>query len=169
MPTLPRPQLGLHLVYVKLYPQTIAGGGGMTDGTLIQLLAAPPSALNQTMGLSYNYQVQREEINAMNTQQLNEVPIAAGWSMELDFFKVNNGNTPDPLLAVYANPTFSGYFRATWQEGNVTGSIATYTFYGSIGDSGNTGRGRGVAQGHLALGPCDPGFPTTPQFSVAYT
>lgn len=160
--TIPMPLLGRHLTSVVITGQTVSSAGVLSDGTSIIVAAAPPNAQNVFRTGQFSSEPEAVEVNAANTSQRNEIVVSDGMSLTLEIFKVNNGNDPDPLMALHLA---YDVFKVVWVEGTVIGSVQTCTFYGRRGNltTGIQGRGEQIAEAQF--GPVDPGAPTVAQFS----
>lgn len=154
MATVPNPLLGRHLTYFQITPQSVADNGTLSDGSSVNLLA-------QLDGSALQGQPEHEEINAMNTTRRNMVVISEGDTLSINIFKVNNGNNPNPLFAIWNS---YDYFKVIWHEGTATGSIQTCTYYGVRGDLDTSIQGRGKQIASLSLLPADIG---SAQFTIS--
>lgn len=152
MPTVPKPQLGQHLVSVTITGQTIGNDGALANGT------NPAAVTVQTVLRELNLTVatERVEINGMNSIRQNEVILSSGVSLSIGIFLVNNTTDPNPLEKMAA--TYD-YFKVVWVVGTATGSVETHTFYGVRGNLEIDAGGRGERMATLELGPCDIGAP----------
>lgn len=147
MATLPLPQKGSHLTSVVLTGQLVSTAGVLSDSTVSATLSAVIDGLNE------EYNVNTEEISALNSTRQNNVILDEGANLTFQVFKVNNGSTPTALRNLYNS---FDYFKAAWVEGT-GGSQETKTGYGLRGGltTGFQGKGKQIAS--LTLLPVDVG------------
>ena len=167
MPTNPRipiPFLGADVVAGTIWGLDVAIDGVLstpiTAGTYCNFLAAPPDIQNVGRRVSVVDTPGNQEINAMNTQQRNQVIIDRGATLDIQIFNVNNGTDPSPLTSLVQN---FDYFYVEWLEGEAANQW-TNQFYGVRAELDHPLEGRGEQLTTLHLNECDPGWPTIPQY-----
>ena len=163
-PAIPRPQLGEHIVSGIVYALSVAANGVLTlSNDFVTFLAEPPNLYNVGRRISFTDTPGHQEINAMNTQQRNQVIIDRGVTADIQMFNVNNGTDTRPLVTLCTQLGYD-YFYAEWVEGTIAGAIYTNQLYGVRAEVDGPLEGRGEQLTTLHLNECDPGYPTIPQF-----
>ncbi len=168
-PFVPKPQLGPDLTEVTIYGLISASNGALSapggDAT-VTVGTLSPNPLNVVRHVNLTDSPGHQEINAMNTRQRNQVIIDDGQTLDLQIYKVNNGNDPNPLITLWQS---FDYFYVIWVEGTVSGAIYTNYFYGVRGDLDDPYEGRGEQLCTAHFMEFDPGAPTVPQFTRVLT
>lgn len=171
----PLPQLGVDLTSVVVSGLAPSSTGVLTVGGYVTVGALPPNVYNVNRRTNVTGSPGHQEINAMNTQQRNQVITDRGYTLELQIFNVTSTNTnvngngnagganqygvsvandPSPLAFMWLN---YDYFMVQWVEGSIPGSIYTNTFYGVKGDLEKPFEGRGEQLTTMRLLEMDPG------------
>lgn len=147
MATIPLFQVGKNLISGVLVGQLVSTVGVLADSTSTATISAVYE------GLAYDWTVENEEINALNTIRQNMVPLADGVNMNLSVLKVNNGTDPQPLRTLFQ--TYD-YFKFTSVEGTGGSAKTSVGYYSRAGyNDGWSGRGKQIAS--LNLAPIDIG------------
>ena len=158
LPTVPLFQLGKHLTLVRLTPQAVAANGDLSDTTTVVTVTA---YIND---LDCEFDLEGEEINAMNSTRRNMVTTSTGSKLNLSILKVNDGTNPNAVRYQVTGNGAKEYWKIEYTEGTATGSInvvsGLYRF-ASYKD-GFQGRGKQIAA--MSFDEIDPG-----QAQVTYT
>ena len=152
----PLPQLGVDLQSVQITGLKSDNTGLLTADWTITVGALPPNVYNVIRRNNVTGSPGHQEINAMNTQQRNQVITDRGYTLEVQIYNVSSSNAnigggknqfgqtiqndPSPLSFMWLN---YDYFEVVWIEGFVPGSIYTNYFYGVKGDLEKPFEGRG--------------------------
>jgi len=138
---------GKDLSSVILYPQTIGTAGALTD-------AQTKTLTTQIDSIQVNLTSANDNINAVNQPRANHTVIEDDFTVSLTLNEVHNASDPDPGLTA-----FLAYevFKLVFVKGTQTGSIRTWTLYGTRASHSSGVQGKGGQKSTLELASVDTG------------
>lgn len=146
MPVTKKWRLGKGLTAITITGITVGNDGTITES--LDVVTGTGTINN----VSNSKEIQSEEINAVNTDQLHEVPLAKGRSVVVGLIETDTGTSPTPLDDLVEEYS---YFKVVYSIGTVTNGKRTKTIYGSIGGYAEGTDGRGKQVHTLTLRPID--------------